>query len=492
MKPSLQKQPKGLYTLFFTEMWERFGFYTLQAIIVLYLTKQLLFSDHKANMLYAAFSSLLFATPVIGGFLADRFLGFRRAIILGGVLLLAGYILIALPGEQLFYLGLSVLICGSGLLKPNISGIVGRLYVENDPRREPGFTIFYMGINIGSLLPPLIAGSLVAVYGWHAGFSLAAIGMAIGLFVFIVRGRSIRHLGEPPKQSYLNKSGFSRLCFNLTLVMGICVAIVIFYIAMLFPEKTDIMVELFTVVVVVVVAVYLFKQTLWRNRMLACLILILISIGFWALYAQTFSSLMLFSERNLNRTIFGIHFKTEVIQSFNPMFIILLSPIFSQLWFKLGRRNKNPGVPLKFSLGILFMCAGFALLYFATGYFSKDGMVSTWWLIASFLLQTIGELLLSPIGLSMITTLCPANLVGMMMGVWFFAFASAFALGGFLATLADVPAGVSRIISLTIYHNAYFIFALFCFILAVGSLILMPFLNRLIASDKGRILYSAK
>lgn len=203
------KQPRGLYLLFFTELWERFGFYTLQTIIILYMTKGLQLSDTNAYLLYGTFTSMLYLTPVVGGYLADRYLGFQRAIIVGGILLTVGYLLTAIPNDQFFFLGLSVIIVANGLFKPNVSSIVGELYRQGDPRRDGGFTLFYMGMNLGSLIPPLITGWIVATYGWHAGFLLAAFGMFIGLIAFLVGRRRLRSSGVMPATSPLrNRGGF--------------------------------------------------------------------------------------------------------------------------------------------------------------------------------------------------------------------------------------------------------------------------------------------
>ena len=220
-----------------------------------------------------------------------------------------------------------------------------------------------------------------------------------------------------------------------------------------------------------------------RNKMFAATVLIIISIGFWALYNQTFTSLMLYAERNMHKEILGIPLDAEATQFFNPFFIILFSPMLSKLWTKLSRRNTNPSVPTKFALGILFVCIGFLILFIGTRYFGQNGMTSAWWLAISYLVQTIGELLLSPIGLAMITELSPKHLVGMMMGVWFFALSVASAFSGTLSTFTDVPKGASAAAALTIYSHGFFIFTMIALVLGVVAFALIPFLNRMIASD---------
>jgi POT family proton-dependent oligopeptide transporter len=479
MKQNKTAQPAGLYLLFFTELWERFGFYTLQTIIILYMSKGLLMQDTDANLLYAAFSGLLYLTPTIGGYLADRYLGFQRAIIFGGLLFVVGYLLTALPGKQTFFLGLSIIICANGFFKPNVSSIVGELYGRNDPRRDGGFTLFYMGINIGALIPPVIAGALVARYGWHAGFFLAAIGMIIGQLVFQLGRKQLNGAGLYPNvrggRSAIKKR------FYVYLLLGVVAAIALFYLALQFPRMTSYMIEGASVLLLAVVIFFLFKQpVLQRNRMFAALILIIISVGFWSLYNQAFTSLMFFADRNMNQHFLGFNFDAEATQFFNPFFIILLSPVLSRLWVRMDGVGLNPSTQMKFFLGVLMMSAGYLLLAYAAHFCGDNGQVSAGWLCASYVLQTMGELLISPIGLAMITVLCPKELVGMMMGVWFFAQTVSFTIGGMLANIAAVPAHLSVVASLAVYAHAFTVFGLISLVMTMISLLCVPFINRLV------------
>jgi POT family proton-dependent oligopeptide transporter len=472
-------QPKGLYLLFFTELWERFGFYTLQTLLILYMTKALAMPDDKANIFYAAFSSLLYLTPAVGGYLADRYLGFQRAIILGGILLLIGYIVTAIPGKLFFFCGLSILIVANGFFKPNVSAIVGELYQPNDARREGGFTLFYMGINIGALIPPLLAGAIVVNYGWHAGFLLAAAGMAIGQITFIFGRKMLNGAGLHPKMAKVPTPLSSQ--FWILLTLGIFVTIGLCIVAFHYSFIVNTLVEVFTVILLATLAVIIFKEPLQqRRRMFACLILIIISIGFWSLYTQSFTSLMLFADRNMGTKILGIPLDAEATQFFNPFFIIALSPVLSRLWIKLDGFNLNPSIQTKFSLGILFMSLGYLLLAVGAKYYGTDGITSAWWLCGSYFLQTIGELLISPIGLAMITVLCPRHLVGLMMGVWFFSQATSFALGGELANLAALPANLPAVDSLPVYGHAFSVYGYIALGVAAVSFALIPFLKRLI------------
>ncbi|MGB6977511.1 MAG: peptide MFS transporter [Gammaproteobacteria bacterium] len=473
-------QPKALYWLCFNELWERFGFYTIQTILILYLTKKLIFSDEKANIFYAAFNSLLYITPVIGGYLADRYLGFRRAIGLGGILLMVGYLLTALPSQSMFLFGLSIVACAQGLFKPNVSSIVGDLYAADDPRREGGFTLFYMGINIGAFIPPLIAGWTVDHLGWHSGFLLAALGMLIGVITFAFARKHFANLGSVPPNSPL-KNTQSRQGFIALLIGGLILSILLIRLALAYPQTTNILVEITAVCLGLVVLGFLIKQApAERRRLLAALLLIIISVGFWALYNQTFTSLTLFADRNMGHHLLGIPVNAEAMQFFNPFFIFLLSPFFSFLWIRLGQRGKGGSIPNKFFLGVVFVSLGFWLLAASTHFFAQEGLVSPWWLVASYFLQTIGELLLSPIGLSMITLLAPKPLTGMMMGVWFFSQALSFTIGAIFANLAAVPEHSSTVTSLAIYNHAFIWLGVVSTLLAFTTLLFVPFLNRLI------------
>lgn len=444
------------------------------------MTKALMLSDAKAYLLYGTFSSMLYLTPVVGGYLADRYLGFQRSIIVGGILLTLGYLLTAIPSHAIFFLGLSVIIVANGLFKPNVSSILGDLYRQSDPRREGGFTLFYMGINIGSLIPPLITGFLVSKYGWHSGFLLAAFGMAIGLVTFITGRSRLRAAGSLPPMSPLHvKSDALKFYGLFSLGIIFCVGLMLFLFH--FPAETDAILAIFSLAIILVVVYFLLKEKpAQRNKLIACLVLILISVGFWAIYNQTFTSLMLYADRNMNKEFLGLTIDAEFTQFFNPFFIVLLSPILSRFWLFLSKRKSNPSIPSKFSFGVLFMGLGFLFLGFGGVYFNHNGELASYWLVGSYFLQTIGELMLSPIGLAMITTLSPKHLVGMMMGVWFLTQSAAFAIGGGLATLAAVPAKTASEVALAIYDKAFFIYGGLAIALAFVSFILIPYLKGLI------------
>lgn len=479
MNPIASRQPKGLYSLFLTELWERFGFYTVQTILVLYLISKLGYSDKSAYLLYGTFSSLLYLTPFIGGFLADRYLGFRRCVILGGILLCIGYAIMGLPSVKALFIGLSIIIAGNGLFKPNVSSLLGSFYRGTDPRREGGFTIFYMGINIGGMLPPLFIGAFVAAYSWGSGFLLAALGMVFSLSIFFFTRKLLEKQGNIPEKSPLRAKKNKK--FYGWLFLGIIASIALCHLLFYYPEEADFFLIVATLAILGTLLFFLFKERAdQRKKLIACLILIALSIGFWAIYMQTFTSLILFAQRNIHKEIFGIPINAEFTLFFNPFFIIALSPLFSRLWTWLEMKRINPSIPFKFSLGILCIGIGFLVLSIGTRCCNTDGIASLWWLICSYFIQTIGELLLSPIGLAMITRLAPARLVGTMMGVWFMTLAAAFAIGGPLATLANIPKGTPTAQSLVIYDHAFLIYAGIALTLTVLSFSLVPYLKRLI------------
>jgi POT family proton-dependent oligopeptide transporter len=477
----IQRQPKALFLLFFTELWERFGFYMVQTILILYMTKGFLYSDAKADLLYGTYGSMLYLTPVFGGYIADRFMGYRHSIILGGLLLMVGYLIMIIPERQALFLGLGVMAIANGFFKPNVSALVGDLYETNDPRRESGFTLFYMGINLGSVMPPIFAGVLVAAFSWSAGFLVASLGMFISFLTFISGKQLLGRSGAVPRSSPIATGNSFRFYSILSLLILVLLGVT--QLLFSFPEESAFILIGSSLIITASIIVFVFKEKMEaRRKLTACLILILISMGFWALYNQTFISLTLFADRNMSKEFLGITLNAEGSQFFNPFFIILLSPFLSWFWFYLDKKKKNPSIPFKFTLGMFFMAAGFLFLWTGTHFFSSGSQASPWWLVGSYFLQTIGELLISPIGLAMVTRLAPKHLTGMIMGVWFLTQSGAYALGGGLATLSSVPQGVSEKIALTIYSHAFLVYGSIALVLAILSSFLIPYLKRLISS----------
>lgn len=477
---SLRGQPKGLYPLFFTEMWERFGFYTVQAILILYITNGLRYPDAQAYLLYAAFSALIYLTPVVGGYLADHWLGFRKAVNIGGVLFILGYALMAIPGKTALFWGMSLVVVANGFFKPNVSSMVGDLYQGDDPRRDGGYTIFYMGINIGSIFPPIFSGPLVNRYGWNSGFLCASVGITLGLLTFLSYRKKLASLGTVPLKSPLHVPR-RRFFYLSVLWLGIAGAVVTIHWLFSMPQQTDTVLIFSTIAIIGAIVRFLFKETHQQRRKLwAVLILLAISAGFWAIYNQTYTSVMLFADRNMVKEIFDFEIDPEFMQFYNPLFILIFAPILSWLWSWLGARNQNPSTAAKFSTGVLLLACSYLVLGLGARLFaSPEGEASPWWVVLNSLFLTLGELLLGPIGLAMITRFVPRPLVGMMMGVWFLTLSLGFAIGGRLGALAAVPPEATRLQSLEVYSNAFLTYGALGVGLAILGYLITPAIKKL-------------
>ncbi len=430
--------PKGLYVLFFSEMWERFSFYGMRALLVLYMTKHLDFSDKFATSVYGAYTALVYATPIFGGLIADRILGFRKAVILGGVLMALGHF--AMAFESLLYPALALIIVGNGFFKPNISTIVGRLYKEGDVRRDAGFTIFYMGINLGAFLSPLICGYLGETFGWHYGFGLAGIGMIAGLINFQLGSHRFEGKAEPPDREQLKRQIAPGLNVEWAVYLGALVCVVVA--TLLVGQFKIVGILMNTTTVIVITALVWFGinkcQKIERDRLYVAMALALFSVVFWSFFEQAGSSLNLFTDRNVDRTFGDGEIAASQFQALNALFIILLAPLFSITWRRLGAAGNEPNTPVKFGLAILQMGLGYGCLFYGAWSSQEDGMVGVIWLVLGYLFHTTGELCLSPVGLSAMTKLSPLKITGLMMGFWFLASAYAQYVAGIVAGLMGI------------------------------------------------------
>ena len=430
--------PKGLFILFFAEMWERFSYYGMRALLIFYLTKHWLFSDGEAGVIYGAYTALVYITPVLGGYLADRWLGQRKAVLYGAVILTFGHFLMGFEGTggqdaaslNIFWLALAFIIVGSGFLKANISVIVGQLYPRTDARRDPAYTIFYMGINLGAFLGSLLCGYLGEVYGWSYGFGAAGVGMLLGLIVFIIGKPYLMGRGEPPKA--LSKG----MEYGLY-VVGLGAVVVCWWMV----QNQDVVGTLLGVFGAILVlgiigysVVKLPAQD--RDRIFAALFLIFVSIVFWALFEQAGNSLNLFTDRHVDRSLFGWQVPASMFQSLNAAYIFLLAPFFAWGWTILGRKGKEPSAPFKFGLGVIQVGLGFLVLVWGANAAGVSA-VPVIFIFLIYLLHTTGELCLSPVGLSSMNRLAPAHMASLIMGTWFFASAT----GNFAAGLISSAAG---------------------------------------------------
>ncbi|MCB2096321.1 MAG: peptide MFS transporter [Parvularculaceae bacterium] len=549
-KPSADKQwfghPRPLALLFTTEMWERFGYYGMRALLILYLVQHFVFADRVANGLYGAFTSLVYLTPLIGGLIADQYFGSKKAVKFGAILMSAGYLLLAFSGGEmskpyvmiddaryevaidrdgddagqyvvagenkyrisgnedgsitlngsdgstvpanvpaanykfdaernpvsvmLLFISLGLIIVGNGYFKPNISTIVGTLYPEGDNRRDAGFTIFYMGINLGSIISQFLAPLIAVKYGYQWGFALAGFGMLLAWARFQFAGDLIKDYGNPPE------GGKNR---DFIIIIGSLVAVpiawfllnnametasvahevaatgIVGYIASQ-PLLGQVMFFVYVIAMIGIPVWAVFSlKSVERDRMIVAVVLTFFSVVFWTLFEQAGSSLTLFAERNTDRYIGSYLMPAGQVQIFNPLFIVIFAPIFSVLWVQLAKRGLEPSVPLKFAIGLFLVGFGFLALVFGAKFHDANFAVPLFWLAFAYFLHSMGELCLSPVGLSMITKLSIPKLVGMMMGVWFLSSAFAQYIGGIIAQFASTETVGGEVLNAQVSLDTY-------------------------------------
>ena len=425
--------PKGLFICFATEMWERFSYYGMRALLILYLTKHWQFTDAASYLIYGAYTSLVYIMPVFGGMLADQILGSKKAVTYGAILLVFGHLGMTVESsEQIFYLSLALIVSGVGFLKPNISTMVGALYEEGDPRRDSGFTIFYMGINIGAFTATLLCGYLGEKVGWAYGFGAAGIGMLLGLIIFLWGQKYLEGLAEPPSEKYMTKvSGVSYE--NWAYISGVIMVLITWFLV----QNSQLVGQLLGGFGAIFIGAWLLYALFKcapeeRDRLIVVGILILFSLIFWALFEQAGSSLNILTDRGVDRVIFGWEVPASMFQSLNAGFIFTIAPLFALLWIALAKRNMEPSTPIKFSIGIVLVGLGFLALVY--GMQSSEALqTGVIWIVLIYFLHTLGELCLSPVGLSSVTKLSPQRIVGFMMGMWFFASAAGNYVAGLIA-----------------------------------------------------------
>jgi proton-dependent oligopeptide transporter, POT family len=469
--------PRGLSTLFFTEMWERFSYYGMRALLILFMTASvstggLGFDTAAAGAVYGLYTSMVYMSTVPGGWLADRVIGQRRAVLYGGILIACGHFSMAFPTLATFYLGLFLIVIGTGLLKGNVSVIVGQLYGPRDARRDAGFSIFYMGINLGAFIAPLICGYLGQRVSWHAGFAAAGIGMVIGVIQYVLGGRYLGEAGVRPATAgnppALAAARRQALIWSAVIVAAAVIIGGGAYTGVVPITATQIADGAGYLLLILCVGFFgwLFFGGDWtpeeRKRLYVIGVFFLAAALFWSLFEQAGSTLNLFADRDTRTTVFGWSYPSSWFQSMNSLFVWAFAPVFAWLWLVLGRRGQEPSTPIKFALGLILVGAGFAVLIVAAGLAQKGVQVSPMWLTVVYLLHTFGELCLSPVGLSAMTKLAPARIAGLMMGVWFLATSVGNFIAGRLAGFYEsMPLG-------TLFTNI----ALFGII---AGLLLLPF-----------------
>jgi POT family proton-dependent oligopeptide transporter len=471
-EPEFAGHPKGLYMLFFAEMWERFSFYGMRALLIFYLVQHWAFADDKSNLIYGSYLSLVYITPVLGGYLADRYLGQRKAVVFGGLLLALGHGFMAFEGVggqedatiNVFWLALALIIVGSGFLKANISVMVGQLYSRTDVRRDPAYTIFYMGINVGAAIGTILVGYLGQTIGWGWGFGLAGIGMLVGLLVFVLGKKVLNGAGEAPRP--LSKSREYTL-------YGIGVAAVAVMWALI--QYQDVIQTLLIISGVALLGYVLYESFKLpkepRERMFAILFLIALNPLFWGLFEQAGGSMNLFTDRFVDRS--GV--PASIFQSINPIYIILLAPLFAGLWQWLGTRGREPSAPAKFGLALLQMGLANLVLVWGAEAYGVVALTPVILVFAYYLLATTAELCLSPVGLSAMNRLAPTFLASLIMGAWFYMTA----VGNFLAgKIGEATGGHDGEMTKQGLLDIYEMFGWISIGVAVAVLLLSPIVKR--------------
>lgn len=484
--------PRGLFVLFFAEMWERFSYYGMRALLVLFLTKHFLFDREAAYGLYGAYTTLVYITPAIGGYLADKYLGQRKAVLLGAILLVLGHMTMAFEGEQvlpgevadpatlnIFYLALALIITGVGFLKANISTMVGSLYKRTDTRRDSAFTIFYVGINLGAAFGAFLAGYLGETYGWKYGFGAAGIGMLLGLVVFVWGKPALNGVGEPPNPEQLKKPVFAGLNPEILIYIG-AIILTIFCWFLVRSQGQVNAVLIFSGLIVVGYILYKSVFTMKpesRNRIIVALFLISLQVLFWALFEQAGSSLTLYTDEQVNRNLFGWEVPASMFQSINAIYIVLLGPVFALIWAQMGKKGIEPSTPVKFAMALVQLGLGFLVLVWGAN--SGVGLTPVIFIFLIYLLHTTGELCLSPVGLSAMTRLAPASMLGLIMGTWFLASGAGNAVAALIAqaTAAVGPNGESMV--LNVYSNVGWL----AIATAVVVLLISPILKKMMHLD---------
>lgn len=500
--PQWLGHPKGLFYLFFAELWERFSFYGMRALLMLYMVNQVFEAlanrDAVSSIIYAAYGSLVYASPAIGGKIADQILGYRRSIILGGILMSIGHFVLAIENSYAFFLALGFIVVGNGFFKPNISTFVGSLYPEGDIRKDSGFTIFYMGINIGATVSPLLCGWLGSTYGWHYGFGLAGVGMLAGLIFFyngIQRG-VFGDKGLPPNPEIINKKVAGlRLSTFVPVLAVIAVPVIAWLISSyefignggtILGEVTIVNVIFYfiSIAIVLYLGFEIFRATTEERGKLAVAIMITVFMTlFWGFHELSGSVITLFADRNVLLPSFGgWEFGAAETNAINPFFIIVLSIPVSIMWTWLSRRNLNPRTPYKFSFGLALLGFAFLILSWSGATANESGMVPFFYLVLMYGLLSAGELFMSPVGLSKITSLSPIRMVAFMMGVWFLSSAYAFQIVGFIGQKLAIEGteGVATegMETLAVYTDGFELISYYALGGALIALVLSPLMRK--------------
>ncbi|PCI53052.1 MAG: MFS transporter [Gammaproteobacteria bacterium] len=457
--------PKGLQTLFFTEMWERMSYYGMRMLLVLFMTATLQegglsLTVASAAAIYGLYSGSVYFMGLPGGWIADRLIGGQKAIWYGGITIMIGHIILAIPSDYSFFIGLIFVVLGTGLLKPNISAMVGQLYSDKDIRRDSGYAIYYMGINIGSVIGYGVCGYLMENQGWHWAFGAAAVGMAIGLIQYKITTKNLDGIGAKPPYPLSKKA--QKLSWT---IIGSFLASVILITYMIFQNMLTVKpvtiaqyvaVAFSVTFIIYYTSIYFFSalSVVEKKKLAALLIICIASACFWSGFEQAGSSMNLFTRDYTDRIVGSFEIPTGWFQSLNPLFIVLLSPFFAALWINLGKRLVSPSYGIKCAVGLIIMASGFIVMFFAAQHAASGMKVAPYWLVATYFLHTVGELCLSPVALSAVSKLSPKRFAGQMMGVFVLTYSIGNIISGLLAGNYD-PNNISQIPSLYIQISLF-------------------------------------
>ncbi|MEY3053026.1 MAG: hypothetical protein RLY31_2811 [Bacteroidota bacterium] len=441
--------PKALFALFLVELWERFSYYGMRALLVLYMTADIAkggfeFDDPTAYGIYGAYGALVYLTPILGGYFADKLMGFRKAITWGALLMAAGQFTLFMDNQTTFYAGLALLVIGNGFFKPNISSMIGRFYPDGDPRRDSAFTIFYMGINIGAFLTPLTCGAIGELEGWPYGFLTAGVGMMLGYVIFLYAQSKGYYEQEGLAPENAAETKFAGINGNIFPYVATLLMVPVAYLLILQNDIVDILLAVLGAAIIIYLLFIVAPkyERAQQQRIWVVVILLLFTTVFWTFFELAGSAMNLFTERNVNKNFMGADLTTTFFQSVNPLFIMIFAPVFSWIWIKLAQSGKEVAAPYKFTIGLVLLGCGFLVLNLGKGS-AEAGLVPAVFLIMLYLLHTLGELSLSPVGLSLVTKLAPREIVGFLMGIWFLSSSIAHQAGKHIAKLTAVDPAIA-------------------------------------------------
>ncbi|MBU2019555.1 MAG: peptide MFS transporter [Bacteroidetes bacterium] len=478
------KYPKQVWYLFLTEMWERFCFYGMRGMLAVFMVTELMFSEQESNLKYGAIQAFVYAFTFIGGLFADKILGYRKSLFWGGFLMIGGSVILTIAPQELFFFGISFTVIGTGFFKPNISTMVGALYKDGDARRDAGFGLFYTGINVGALLGGFLCVWVGKTYSWNVAFSLAGIVMAIGLITFYFTKKTMGPIGDSP---LINQPDAKRKKKEIMVYVGSLICIPLILTMVQNTQYTD----LFMYIIGPCTLIYLiFEMTKLTKvevmRLFAALFFIFFSILFWAFFEQSGGSLSLFALNNLDNSLLGVTIDPNVVNNTaNSLFVIALSAVIGLLWIWMAKRKVEPNTMVKFGLGFLFLAAAFYVFYATRFFADENGRTSLDVFTLAYLIITLGELCLSPIGLSIMTKLAPKHLWGVMMGMWFLASAYGQYVAGILgAGMANPNENASLPEKLASYTEGYYQLAIYALIAGISVIVLSPFVKKLMHGIK--------